>query len=311
MRKVLFYILLIILTSNISFSQCAVSITIDDIPNTRQYEKDGYKSLLLAKLDSLKIPIAIFINEGFIYTTDSVVKNFSIFNEWVKRDYITLGTHTFSHLRYSETNFDLFKNDLIKGQNITSELAKKNNKSVSYFRFPFNDLGKDSLQHELINDCLKEKGYTITPFTIESSDYMFNTLYSYYLKTGDKTKAKKIEEKYIEITLEYFDYFDSIGVIKHDRHVNQIFLCHENALNINCLPVLYNVLKVKGYSFISLNEALKDKIYSQNDLYFDKWGISWFYRWIEDKEERTRLMRNEPKMEDIEKDYNMLQKDGE
>jgi peptidoglycan-N-acetylglucosamine deacetylase len=310
MKSLTLYIFILTLISNVSFSQRAVSITIDDLPNTKQYKKDGYKSFLLTELDSVKIPITIFINEGKIYGTDSVDKNFSILNEWVKRDYITLGTHTFSHLRYSETNFDLFTKDLVKGQVITSELAKNYNKTLSYFRFPYNDLGRDSIQHKLISDFLKENGFTITPFTIESCDYMFNDLYNYYFDSGNKTNAKKIAESYIEITLKYFEYFDSISVIKYGRHVNQIYLCHESALNITCLPVIFSKLKAKGYSFISLQEALKDKIYAQNDLYQDKWGISWFYRWIKDKSERDRLMRNEPTMKDIENDYTLLKKEG-
>jgi len=62
------------------FSQKNVSITIDDVPNTSMFKKDGYKSILLEKLDSLKIPIAIFINESLIYKTDSVAKNFELLN---------------------------------------------------------------------------------------------------------------------------------------------------------------------------------------------------------------------------------------
>lgn len=289
--------------SVLAIAQKKVAITIDDVPNTKKFQQDRFQSLLLKKLDSMQLPIAIFINEGKLYETDSVSKNFQLLNDWTKRKYITLGNHTFNHPRYSDVDFDLFAENIQKGESITKELAKKNGKPLKHFRFPFNDLGKDSLQQIKIETYLNQKGYQITPFTVESTDWAFNIAYEYYLAKNDKANAKIIGEKYVSKTLEIFDFFETQATLKYHRPISQIYLCHDNPLNAAYLSKIISVLKAKKYAFVSLDEALKDDVYQQKNNYYKKWGISWFYRWMKSQEEISRIMKKEPNNEEIEKLY--------
>lgn len=289
-------------------AQKQVAITIDDVPNTKKFQQDRFKAQLLKKLDSMQLPVAIFINEGKIYATDSVSKNFQLLNDWAKMKYITLGNHTFSHPRYSDVGFDAFTSDIDKGESITRELAKKLGKPLKHFRFPFNDLGKDSLQRNEIENYLAQKGYQITPFTVESTDWAFDIAYEYYLAKGDKANAKIIGEKYVSKTIEIFDFFEAQSELQFHRQISQIYLCHDNSLNADYLPKIIRLLKAKKYTFISLDEALKDKAYQQKNNYQKKWGISWFYRWMTSQEEISRVMKKEPNNEEIEKLYPTLLK---
>ena len=290
--------------------QKLVSITIDDVPNSNRFKKDGYQSVLLKKLDALEIPIAIFINEGLIYKTDSISKNFELLNNWIQKEYITIGNHSFNHPRYSTTGIDSFSNEIMDGESISRQLAKKHKKPLKYFRFPFNDLGKDSIQHSQIKDFLQKKGYIITPFTIESSDWMYNTVYEYYLSKKDFKKAQEIGEAYLIKTLEYFDFFETLAKEDYQRTINQIYLCHDNKLNADFLPQLITELKKKEYKFITLENALSDKVYQQKDNYFKKWGISWLYRWEATQNERIKNMRKEPSTETIIELYERILKEN-
>ncbi|MBA9074936.1 peptidoglycan/xylan/chitin deacetylase (PgdA/CDA1 family) [Flavobacterium gossypii] len=289
-------------------AQKQVAITIDDVPNTKKFQQDRFKAQLLKKLDSMQLPVAIFINEGKIYATDSVSKNFQLLNDWAKRKYVTLGNHTFSHPRYSDVGFDAFTSDIDKGESITRELAKKLGKPLKHFRFPFNDLGKDSLQRNEIENYLAQKDYQITPFTVESTDWAFDIAYEYYLAKGDKANAKIIGEKYVSKTIEIFDFFEAQSELQFHRQISQIYLCHDNSLNADYLPKIIRLLKAKKYTFISLDEALKDKVYQQKNNYHKKWGISWFYRWMTSQGEISRVMKKEPNNEEIEKLYPTLLK---
>lgn len=301
-----FVVLLITVNSLWVRAQSKVSITIDDVPNTQKYLKDNFDTKLLDKLDALQIPVAIFINEGLIFETDSVVKNFELLNHWIKREYIELGNHTYSHPHYSEISLEVFKNNIERGEHISKSLAQKYDKSLSYFRFPFNDLGKDSIQQHQIAKVLKDKNYIIAPFTVESSDWMYNFLYEHYLKKGNKIEAKKIAAAYIDKTLEYFDFFETMSKTQYSRVINQIYLCHDNSLNTDYLDVLISKLRAKNYEFISLQEALTDKVYNQPNVYYKKWGVSWFYRWMPKHKERVLSMQQEPKIKEIYELYKML-----
>lgn len=291
------------------YAQKQVAITIDDIPNTKRFQKDGFQSLLLKKLDSLRLPIAIFINEGKIYETDSVSINFRLLENWVKRSYITLGNHSFSHLRYSDAGLMVFANDIDKGEAITKELAKKYSKPLKHFRFPFNDLGKDTLQHKEIENYLIQKGYRITPYTVESEDWAYSTVYEYYLAKNDIANAKSTGEKYVRKTIEFFEFFEEQATQQYKRPIRQIYLCHDNALNAEYLPKIVKLLKAKGYTFVSLDEALQDSVYQQQDNYYKKWGVSWLYRWTKSQKEATAIMRKEPNNNEIERLYKEITKE--
>ena len=61
MNKI-FLLILVILLSNYVSGQSKVAITIDDVPNTKKFEKSNFQTKLLNQLDTLKIPVAIFIH---------------------------------------------------------------------------------------------------------------------------------------------------------------------------------------------------------------------------------------------------------
>ncbi len=288
------------------YGQTKIAITIDDVPNTRKFQLDNYRSILLEKLDSLNIPIAIFVNEGFVAKTDSFHKNLDLLTSWVSKDYTTIGNHTHSHSRYSEVGFDAFKTDIEKGEVLLKELTNKHGKTLKHFRFPYNDLGIDSIQHTLIDRALRKKNYMSTPFTIESSDWMFNYIYEYYLSSSDLEKAKEIGQLYVDKTIDYIHFFDSLSYAKYGRKVNQIYLCHDNYLNADYLTTIIDQLKKESFNFISIDEAIQDPAYDQEYKYYKKWGVSWFYRWMSSQKERVKWMKIEPDISKIELLYNTL-----
>ncbi len=302
------FLFLVCLLSIASLAQKKVHISIDDAPNTRLYKHLGYKSVLLDKLDSLQVPVSVFLNEGKIYQHDSVVANFALLERWIQRSYTELGNHTFSHSRSSKAGPNAYAADVKKGEAITKELVKYYDKELKYFRFTFNDLGKDSLQQAQIAHLLDSMNYIITPFTIESSDYMFNDLYRHYLREGNKLKADSIGMAYVEKTLDYFIHFEQVATDQYGRDVNQIYLCHDSHLNADYLDVIIKKLRDRGYEFITLEETLKDPVYSQTNHYHKHWGVSWFYRWMKDHKERIKLMKQEPDLMEYFKVFQELQK---
>lgn len=288
------------LKNKITEEQKKISITIDDVPNTRKFRLDNYHSNLLTVLDSINIPVAIFVNEGLIYQTDSISKNLELLENWIKKSYVTLGNHTFSHTRYSDVGYNPFKLDIENGETNIKVIASKYGKTVNYFRFPYNDLGVDSLQQTKMDSLLKTLNYQNTPFTIESSDWMFNSLYEYYLTNGKIETATEIGKLYVSKTLDFVHFMDSISHINYNRNISQIYLCHDNSINSDYLKDIISALKKEGYEFVTLKKALEDPVYSQTNQYYKKWGISWIYRWMSDATLRKDFIKLEPEINYIE-----------
>ena len=268
-----------------------VSITIDDVPNTYLYQEDGFKSALLDRIQTLEIPVAIFINEKNVYNTAYENKNMEILNRWLKSKNITAGNHSYSHINYADTTLAGFQEDILKGEILTTKIIGRR---PAYFRFPFNSLGNDSTAHAMIRKFLADKKYTHTPFTIESEDWAYNTLYETALKNNDAKKAQQIGEQYIAQTLRLFQYFETLSKELYGRSIRHIYLCHDNRLNTDYMAKLVGALKSNGYSFISLSKALQDNVYDSKEYYFGRFGFSWVYRWEPDSDKRKMMMRQEP-----------------
>lgn len=291
---------LLVLLSQLAFSQeKSISITVDDVPNTTKYQNDHFNPILLNVLDSLNVPFTIFINEDKVFKTLFHNKNRELLDLWIKNDQALIGNHTYSHSRYSEVGFDNFVQDIEQGQSLTNQYAELYSKEVKYFRFPFNDMGKDSTGHHQIRMFLKSNGYVIAPFTVESSDWMFDYVYQFYLDRNEFEKAKAIGESYVEKTLEMIRFFETLSLDIYKRQVKQIYLCHDNAINADFLAQIVTRLKQEGYKIVSFDESLTDPAFSQTDNYFKKWGITWFYRWMDTQHERVSWMKQEPDLNAI------------
>ncbi|TLV01569.1 polysaccharide deacetylase [Dyadobacter luticola] len=288
--------------------QRSVSITIDDVPNVRLFTADGNSSKLLSRLDSMKLPVAIFINEQHLSASGDFEKNKNLLKTWLAKDFVTAGNHSFSHPNYGEIGFEAFSEDVVKGEKVTQEILAGSGKKLEYFRFPFNATGRDSLEQSKMRSFLMEKHYISTPFTVENEDWLYTQLYEKALSEGNKKLAASIGNQFIQMTLKRFDFFDSLSVAHYGKPIKQIYLCHDNRLNTDYLPLLVKKLKEKKYNFISLADAMSDPVYQSQDYYHGNAGFSWIYRWMGDLEKRRAAMRIEPENQDIQKAYEEMQR---
>ena len=81
-----------------------------------------------------------------------------------------------------------------------------------------------------------------------------------------------------------------------NRPIPQILLIHANSINADFLGKLLSELKNRGYSFITLDEALKDNAYKSTDKYTGKGGISWLHRWALTQGKRGEFFKGEPEV---------------
>lgn len=286
----------------LSFSQKEIAITIDDVQMDHFFFQPNYSTALLDTIQQYHVPVAILISEGRLFKDDSKKRFYNI-EKWIANPLVTVGSHSFSHLHFSDTTYDAYKADIEKGLNISLPLVKKYNKSLQYFRFPFNDLGADSSQHVQIKNYLTKRKLTITPFSVESEDYAYAYLYEYYLYKNDSIKARQIAKRYLSHTLALLDFFETATNYLYKKQIKHIYLCHDNLLNQHYFGILLQLIGAKGYHFITLEKAMQDPIYTERDSYYKKWGLSWIYRLNMDKIKTLPVSEPDDR---IEQEYNDL-----
>lgn len=284
-------VLLLFFSSLPGFSQKQVAITMDDIEQRNAYLPEDFKATMLDTIIALDLPVTIFISEGRLFADDSVKRFYNI-ERWVSNPLIHVGSHTYSHLYYSDTTFSFYTRDIERGLAVSAPIAHKYGKTIRSFRFPFNCLGKDSLQHHQMLDYFAKKGMTIAPFSVESEDWAYNTVYEHYLSKGDTINASATGHRYVTQTLAMFHYLEKICQFQYNRDVRQIYLCHDNLINEHYLPQIIRALRKEGYETISFDKALADPVYQSADHYYKKWGISWIYRY--NYEQLKEFFKQEP-----------------
>ena len=87
--------------------------------------------------------------------------------------------------------------------------------------------------------------------------------------------SHKLYLSYMEQMFVYFEK-SSLDVVGYE--VKQILLLHADTLNADYLRELVLMMRARGYRFISLRSALKDRAYQRADA-DDSDGESWIIRW--------------------------------
>jgi len=65
--------------------------------------------------------------------------------------------------------------------------------------------------------------------------------------------------------LELFAFYVGQSAMLFGRNIDQVLLLHANELNSAWFGTLADTLTARGYSFISLSEALQDPAYQSSD----------------------------------------------
>ena len=280
----------------ITQAQNQVAISMDDLPflqwpgDTPLAKLKASNERLLNVIKAKGVPVAIFTNEVNVDTPEKE----AILKQWLHNSMITAGNHSYAHKNFNQTTNAEFESEILKGEKLTKKLLKGTNKQLSYFRFPFNATGNDSTSRFAMEKFLSKNGYVLTPFTVESSDWLLNSLYLDALNKNDLEKAKTVGEYYVKYTLEVFEYFEKLSRSEFGYNIKHIYLCHDNELNADYFGQLIDKLKERSYSFISLEDALKDQAYQSKDYYIGPSGMSWFYRWKKDPAVQQELLRSSP-----------------
>ncbi len=90
--------------------------------------------------------------------------------------------------------------------------------------------------------------------------------------------ADEIGSLYIEHIVERSNYYDSLAYQIEKRHIKHILLLHMNYLNSIYLDDIFNWYLENEWRIISVEQALQDPLYYQEDIYIGNKGLSFIER---------------------------------
>jgi len=260
-----------------------VAITIDDLPagmadRLPAADITAMTAKLLGTLRDQKIPVVGFVNEKKLYKTGEVYERIKALQMWL--DYgFELGNHTYSHASLNQVGLKAWEEEVIRGESVTNTLLAPRKMKLRYFRHPYLDTGRDLMTRRQAEAFLVDRGYRIAPITLDGWDWMFAGLYEDAKKRNDTVLQQQIVKEYLAYHDAVFAYSEQLSVKVLGYEPKQILLLHASNLEADHIGELMDVLRKRGYRFITLEDALGDAAYSLPDDYVGEEGTGWLDHW--------------------------------
>lgn len=260
-----------------------VAITIDDLPAGMSDKLPAsaiteMTKKLLGMLRDQKIPVVGFVNEKKLFKFGEVDERIKALKMWLEYGF-ELGNHTYSHSSLNQVGLKVWEDDVIQGENITRMLLGQYNMKLRYFRHPYLDTGRDLSTRQQAEKFLVERGYRIAPITLDGWDWMYAGVYEDARKRGDTALQQELVKSYLAYHDAVFAYSENLSVQIMGYEPKQILLLHASQLEADHIGELLDVLRKRGYRFITLGDALSDSAYSLPDTYVGEEGSGWLDHW--------------------------------
>ena len=263
--------------------QRAIAVTIDDLPAGAANFMSAQDILamtlkLVATLHDQQIPAVGFVNEQKLYKPGEVDDRIKALNLWLDHG-LELGNHTFAHTSLNRVTLLAWEEEVVRGETVTRMLMAQYKMPLRYFRHPYLDTGRDLQTRRDAEAFLSSRGYQIAPVTMDGWDWMYATVYDDARNRGDAALQKKLVDSYLEHLTAVFDCYEKLSKDLFAYEPKQILLMHANWIEADHIGDVLDLLRKRGYKFISLEEALGDGAYSSPDLYVGE-GTGWIDHWL-------------------------------
>jgi beta-lactamase regulating signal transducer with metallopeptidase domain len=239
---------------------------------------------LLRSLKESDVPAVAFVNEGMLYREGGAEHEARVaaLREWVAAGH-ELGNETARHTDLYEASVEEFKADVVRGDRLLSKLAGERGGNVRYFSYPYLNTGATLEAKSAVEGFLRERGYRIHPVTVDSMDWLFNRAYAEALTREDDGAAAALRAEYVAYMERVFEFTEGYSREVLGREIPQVLMLTGGVLNSHCFGELAAMLRRRGYSFVTLDEATRDEAYQLPDTYTGARGDSWIARWAATK----------------------------
>ncbi|MGB8509430.1 MAG: polysaccharide deacetylase family protein, partial [Pyrinomonadaceae bacterium] len=260
-----------------------VAVTFVNFPANNIYDNGRLTNKtrkLMRSLAANKIESVAFVNEARLYKEDGTPDDarVGLLREWLDAGH-ELGNETFKHTSLYHASQSDFQAEVLRGEKIMDELVRERGRRLRYFSYPYLNTGSTLEAKTETEKFLRERGYQIHPVTIDNMDWLFSHAYIEALRRDDDGMAERIRAEYIPYMERMFEFYEEYSREVVGREIPQVLMLTAGALNADSFDDLAAMLKRRGYSFVTMEQATKDEAYSLPDTYTGERGDSWIARW--------------------------------
>lgn len=262
-----------------------VAITFDDLPATNTIGGNCDHAAILAlnrrlleAVDGYDVTATGLVSEGGVCAELRPALPKEVYSMWLDGGH-TLGNHTFSHRDIDTVPIEFYLADIEQGEETVRGVLDGRGDMLRYFRPPLLHTGDDSTTRQALFQYLDQHRYTMAPVTIDNQEWVFEAVYLRAKQRGDSAMMERVSGAYVPYLEDVMQYFEGWSEEVVGYEPPQVLLLHANEINSDHFGAVAEMLESRGYTFISLDEALADPAYRLDDGYIGPRGLSWVHRW--------------------------------
>ena len=249
----------------------AICLTFNELPAARGFvdaDKEAVNYLILQALRKHEVKAT-----GFVLG-ENIENSFDVLGQWLNEGHV-LGNMTYSNQDLHDLGIEQFIHDIKLGAEALYPMLSGFGQKARYFRYPFLHYGTTVEAKAEIELYLDHQKYKVAHATVVPEDYIYNLTLEKLGKIPDSAEYEILMNEYINHVLDEIERAEENAKLIMGRPVRQILLLRANRLNAVFLDEILTQIKKMDYEFISLDRALKDKLYQHSEAYFGPRGVGW------------------------------------
>jgi peptidoglycan-N-acetylglucosamine deacetylase len=248
-----------------------VAFTFDDLPAhgpvpTGQTRLQIADSILATLHDQHLPPVYGFVNAKKL---EKVPADIAVLKAWRAAGQ-PLGSHTYSHPSLNDLTVAEFEADIAKDEPILSTLMA--GEDWHWFRYPFLWEGDTLEKRHQVRAYLQQNGYRVAQVSLDFEDYLWNEPYARCVDKHDDKAIDSLRASYLATADQYITVFREVTHTLYGHDIPYVLLLHAGAFDAKMLPDLIALFRQRGFTFVTLPEAMKDPAYAEDPDIALKYG---------------------------------------
>ena len=173
-----------------------------------------------------------------------------------------VGNHSYSHFDLSQITSEAFLTDVRQNEPVLQLLSRGD--EWRWFRYPFLHEGDTLEKRHAVRAGLREARYQVAQVTIDWEDYLWNSAYARCIAKRDPESLAWLRSSYLDLASAYIDADRQMAQLVFGRQIDHVVLLHLGAYSATILPDLFDLLRKKGFTLVTLEEAQKDAAYQSD-----------------------------------------------
>lgn len=240
-----------------------IALTFDDLPENGELPPHVTRlqiaRSILATLKREKMPpIYGFVNA---VSFEDAPEEISFLKAWRAAGQ-PLGNHTYSHASLTADTVAQYETEIAKDEPVLKRMM--GSQDWRWFRYPYLSEGETLEKRDAIRSYLEQKEYKIAQVSLDFKDYLWTDAYVRCAQKHNAKEMQAMEQGYLAAADQAITVFRRGTQALYGHDIPYVMLLHVGALDAKMLPRLIALLRQRGFTFVTLPEAMSNPAYKEN-----------------------------------------------